>query len=780
MKRILVVAWCALSCACFNFDDDLRTCYAIGRCVDAGSGFVTGGGGGSLRCSPTASDNITRDTDCDGLSDDDEYNIVWVGGLRTDPCTADTDGDGLLDGLEAGATTSVRADCNFIGDADPTTVTNPIVADTDSDGLSDGEEDTNRDGKRSPREADPLLYDTDCDGLNDKEERSRGDGCITRPDDADSDGDGLRDGLERGLNLAIDSPRCAHSTQQFDLDPSTVTNPCSADTDGDGLNDGLEDGNRNGRVDANEFNPTAADPNVTNKCTVADAAFEWRDEETNLSGFFQYPPSQHTVVSLNGVTLGKAIEFETESTSYAIVLRQPVITPSPTLESEEERWRSEIGGVVEVIGVERTTWRGEPALLGRYRVTGAGATPNDGINTALTQAFGASVVGRLSSPGTEDGGSPSLRFDVLFSLQTRVLTSIAVTPDVWYLDETRRQYAVATSVGRATDTVRKSCQVFNAGPPPSVDMVWVVYESSSAGAAQTALIELLNSSLTTQVTSKVDVAWRFGFATPSVNVDGGNLTASGWLADLPSLTAAMRSADGGVRTGGSVERGLLAAQTFKSTFPMRPDADVHVVFATAADDATPDLLPAVFNANMASNVASFTAHGFVCPENTNCGAGAIQSTGRYQSVVRDTSGVLASLSIIKSSTEVRPTAYLLEQIAKRSGHRLSLPLALPFTSAFPTNPSGVCNTASVSAPDGCIYDEREQRLSLSGDCRASSGQVVVRSMLLEAAAPASTCEARCATTQVCVTGQCVCGNNCSNACPASTVCNTSTCRCEVR
>ena len=60
---------------------------------------------------PERPDNAMRDSDCDGLSDAEEYGTVWPSGMRTDPANPDSDGDGLPDGLEVGRTASVDPSC---------------------------------------------------------------------------------------------------------------------------------------------------------------------------------------------------------------------------------------------------------------------------------------------------------------------------------------------------------------------------------------------------------------------------------------------------------------------------------------------------------------------------------------------------------------------------------------------------------------------------------------------------------------------------------------------
>ena len=84
--------------------------------------------------------------------------------------------------------------------------TDPLIADTDGDGLSDGVE--------VAFGTDPLDYDMDDDGLPDGAEVALG----TNPLVSDTDGDGLSDGLETQLG----------------------TNPCDTDSDDDGFPEGWE------------------------------------------------------------------------------------------------------------------------------------------------------------------------------------------------------------------------------------------------------------------------------------------------------------------------------------------------------------------------------------------------------------------------------------------------------------------------------------------------------------------------------------------------------------
>lgn len=162
-------------------------------------------------------DPTKADTDGDGFSDYDEIKNYF------DPLTPgktflDFDADGLPDWWEV----KYGFNTNFPnGQKDPdldqlTNLdeykygTNPINADTDGDGFKDGYE--------VSRNFNPLgtgPFDADTDGLSDVQEKLYG----TDSKNADTDADGLKDGDE--VNI-------------------WHTDPLKADTDGDGFKDGAE------------------------------------------------------------------------------------------------------------------------------------------------------------------------------------------------------------------------------------------------------------------------------------------------------------------------------------------------------------------------------------------------------------------------------------------------------------------------------------------------------------------------------------------------------------
>jgi hypothetical protein len=84
---------------------------------------------------------------------------------------------------------------------------------------------------------------------------------------ADSDGDGIRDAVEKPSCLNendadTDDDGISDGNEDADHDgavDASETNPCDADTDDDGISDGNEDTDHDGAVDDNETNPREAD-----------------------------------------------------------------------------------------------------------------------------------------------------------------------------------------------------------------------------------------------------------------------------------------------------------------------------------------------------------------------------------------------------------------------------------------------------------------------------------------------------------------------------------------
>ena len=166
-------------------------------------------------------DNADLDDDNDGLPDSDEVR------RGTNPLIADTDGDGLSDGAEVNTHNS-----------------NPLLVDTDSDDLSDGDE-VNRHGTN------PALADTDGDGLNDGVEVNT---YLDVPPlflpALESDDYYYTYLFDEATGVVVvhywdidedgDTVIYTRIAEAHELYYYRRSDPLLADTDGDGLNDGLE------------------------------------------------------------------------------------------------------------------------------------------------------------------------------------------------------------------------------------------------------------------------------------------------------------------------------------------------------------------------------------------------------------------------------------------------------------------------------------------------------------------------------------------------------------
>ena len=150
------------------------------------------------------SDPYVKDTDFDGLTDFEEYN------LNTNPRVPDTDEDGITDFDERQLGTS------------------PILFDTDGDGLSDGVE--------LSFGSDPKKSDTDGEGLSDFQEFLFG----SDPTSNDTDSDGLDDFLEIQFGSDINLPDTDGDSLFDGEEVKLGTSPINIDSDGDNLTDGFE------------------------------------------------------------------------------------------------------------------------------------------------------------------------------------------------------------------------------------------------------------------------------------------------------------------------------------------------------------------------------------------------------------------------------------------------------------------------------------------------------------------------------------------------------------
>ncbi|HTU66564.1 MAG TPA: outer membrane beta-barrel protein [Steroidobacteraceae bacterium] len=214
-------------------------------------------------CVPNANSAVclAADSDGDGLTNAQED------ALGTNRNNADTDGDGFNDGAEVGP--NVNAPLDTDGDGIPN-VLESAITDTDGDGVVNQNDAANNNPCVPNANSAPCLaLDNDADGLTNAQEDALG----TSRNNADTDGDGINDGVEVGGNVnapldtdgdgvinALDPANgnpCvpnANSAACLALDndgdglsngqeAALGTDPNNADSDGDGVSDGVEIGN---------------------------------------------------------------------------------------------------------------------------------------------------------------------------------------------------------------------------------------------------------------------------------------------------------------------------------------------------------------------------------------------------------------------------------------------------------------------------------------------------------------------------------------------------------
>jgi Bacterial TSP3 repeat len=334
----------------------------------------------------------TRDSDCDGLSDAEEYANTYPGNKKTLATNADSDGDGISDGMELGRTSwVVGTTCTwFVGDANPATKTLPTEPDSDADGLPDGVEDANRNGRVDPGETDPSNADTDGDHLTDGTEDADRDGFVdfgeSDPRKRDSDQDGISDGTEvtvlhtdptkpdSDADGCLDSAEDANQNGLVDngeTDPRVKdcgpgnlkdtdgdgipnavedrnfngvvdageTNAQSPDTDGDLISDGLEDKNKNGVVDAGETDPRRKDSDCDG---LSDGV-----EDSNQDGLVGLGESDPTKFDTDGDGLTDGIESGITTISADPQCGMTPVDQDPTTRTDPTKLDSDGDGIAD-------------------------------------------------------------------------------------------------------------------------------------------------------------------------------------------------------------------------------------------------------------------------------------------------------------------------------------------------------------------------------------------------------------------------------------------------
>ncbi|MFZ5440951.1 MAG: hypothetical protein ACOZQL_13165 [Myxococcota bacterium] len=770
------------------------------------SGTGGGGGGGTIvtGCDPNGGQaNFSKDTDCDGLNDGEEYATDY-NGQKTNPCNADSDGDGLPDGLELGRTSSVSASCTFTADVDPNSKTQPTVADSDGDGVNDGTEDANHDGRRDGNETDPARKDTDCDGYSDGEERMSAAGCMTDGTKRDTDGDGLPDGVEGGLQpVGADPMVCTYTVATYDADSSVNTNPCNPDSDGDGIQDGAEDTNLNGRVDMGELNPT----NMSDGTGVAQQACATQNLKPisfHSSGASDVQVAlvpdfaEVTRVAGPGGEAGFVFYDATTKVAGLAISKTPAGADAT---AEEADGRSKITGLSGPLTQTFTTWDGFNAVRGVYDASGNGDVKTR-LNDIAKNYLGMNATGLLAGTGGSNGPFKVVA-EYVRRTATRAVVVIAIIPSSLYSGQALFKMddaAGGTSLGQFGDFANTQCEVFAATVNQKVDFLWVVDDSCSMASSQTAVANA--GALFGQKLQNAGLDWRAGAVTTGYYASAYDGSMRDWTTSAATMQTWFSGGGAFGTNGNGNEQGFAGAQTFinrngpQNAAPFRADAQGHLIFLTDTHEQS-----GISAAQMQTFLMGyfggrrFAAHGIVCPEGTTCASEDPEDpVGKYHSLIRATGGVIGNIMVFNPTS---PTAQqqaqqqatidaILSAVIGGTGTQLQRPPISATIKVAIASTRGTCNTADVprDRTNGWDIDPATRRIVFFGNCIPSAAgvQVAVSYKYWNDGSPdpnGDACGGTCAAPMVCDPNQrtCVCAPNCGG-CGVGFTCNTNRCACE--
>jgi hypothetical protein len=780
-----------------------------GTGAGGGSGAGTGGGNVTTGCDPNlGAANLGRDTDCDGLSDAEEYGTDYGGGAKTNPCNSDSDGDGLSDGVEMGKTGTVSTTCGtmFVADAETNSKSNPTADDTDGDGVRDGDEDANRDGRRQSTETDPVKKDTDCDGYSDGEERMSAAGCATDGTKRDTDGDGLSDGVEGGLQpVGADPMACTYTVATYDADNGVTTNACNGDSDNDGIQDGAEDTNLNGRVDIGELNPTNMGDG-TGPAQAACATQNLRPITFHSSGASDVQlalvPEFAEVSRVNRVLTAGSEEagflFFDPTTKVAGLAISKAPTGGTTT-SEEADGRSKITGVSGPLTQTFTTWDGFPAVRAIYDVSGAGDSKAK-INSIAQNYLGMTATGLLT--GTSGVNGPfKVVAEYVVRTPTRAVVVIGIIPAALYTGQALFRVddaAGGTAVAQLGDFANTQCEVFAATVNQKVDFLWVVDDSCSMASSQTATATAASLFGAKLMTAGLD--WRAAGVSTGWYPNTYDGSLRDWTTSIPTMQSWFSGGGSFGTSGASAETGFRGAQTFinrtgsSMAGPFRADAQGHFIFLTDTADTSSITAAAMQTFISGAIPTRAVAHGILCPEGASCDDDPEGNPGKYHSLIRATGGVIGNIQVFKpASPTPAQTAQqaavidaILNAVIGGTGTQLQRPPISATIKVAIATTAGTCNKDDVprDRTNGWDIDSATRRIVFFGNCIPSAAgvQVAVSYKYWNDGSPdanGDACGGTCVAPLVCDPGQrsCVCSMDCGG-CSTGFVCNRTSCACE--
>lgn len=394
--------------------------------------------------------------------------------------------------------------------------------------------------------------DDDLDGLDNATECELG----TDPRNADSDGDGLRDGVEVSyarICVAADGsaqrrppPDCETDADCEAGETCRGLDPSSTDSDGDGVPDASEDSNGDGTIDParGETDPRLVDTDGDGTPDDMEGIAVCRPDGLAMPAIHLVPGGGVQVALDNewGVprplptTGGLGLVFDDATAEVAGLALERAATGDIAAEAGavEASISTTLGaGLTPVlVGRSSTTHDANAAITSFYRYAGSAtvAELRDSVATAL--AGGAPVA------STETWRSVTEAYlevtTVLNAMTSRTSVLLAIAPSDAFDDATRetsirvRDLTNATGLATSGRMLDFNCEMWVTESDPRADFLWLVDTSGSMGDDQMRLGNVAGRFFDTLATAGVD--FRVGiFEAAQSTVDFEALqAASGW------------------------------------------------------------------------------------------------------------------------------------------------------------------------------------------------------------------------------------------------------------
>ncbi|MBK7857453.1 MAG: hypothetical protein IPJ65_02285 [Archangiaceae bacterium] len=424
----------------------------------------------------------------------------------------------------------------------------------------------------------------------------------------------------------------------------------------------------------------------------------------------------------------------------AVALNLPTRGESPS--DEEALVRDAIGTAVNPVTQTFTTWDGYAAVRSTFDldVTGDLKGRLDTLSAALGGPASLGLPATPSRPGPFKVELLVVRHDAQQSAVVVALTDVAAASEATLFD--LEDVAGGSALAFATDRPVDHCEVFSSQQGKKVDFLWVVDDSCSMEASQTAVATVGSTAVARIQGAQLDFR-------------GGGVS-TGWYAPhyagsyRPWTSSLSQMLDwftpGGLwwgTSGNGDERGFDALLTLldekRPGTEFRSDSEVHIIFLSDTRDHSPvtaDEMKRELDRRFPKQ--HVVVSGIVCPEGHGCGDDEEDAPGmgKYHQLIRATGGVLGSIEVF-NPTPVSPKVkqqqvdtmnLIVGSVVNGAGYALQYrPITPSVRVAVSATVDLRCENRDVprSRDDGWDLDPRTGRIAFNGRCLPQLGSTVV-------------------------------------------------------